>query len=272
MDKGVEEDKHPDGCRHVADASPHGHHGTGVVVGLKGRAELALGEDDEGVDDLVELAKVEDPTVEGKALVPEAARDVAARYTAGIEKRGARGRVPEAGGLVVRDIVAEASSAMELAERVHGASPAVGAGRADDTAAEDLEGTVPGPGRVDGEEDVVGDDKGAEGAGLADGPGPLVGRLVVEVESLGRDGIDGGDGQRHLGVKGGCEPGIGDGKWDVVARRRDGHGVGRRRQLEERGIGRAGKEIWLGHCEMSWGRVTIGQMMRVGGGGDFPSR
>ncbi len=49
--------------------------------------------------------------------------------------------------------------------------------------------------RVDGEKDVVGDDEGLEGARLADGPRwPLVRRLVVGVQQLCADGVDGGDG------------------------------------------------------------------------------
>ncbi len=42
----------------------YAHHGAGVVVRLQRRAELALGEDDERVEHLVELAEVEDPAVE----------------------------------------------------------------------------------------------------------------------------------------------------------------------------------------------------------------
>jgi hypothetical protein len=36
MDERVEEDEDPDGHRHVAHASPHTHHGTGMVVRLEG--------------------------------------------------------------------------------------------------------------------------------------------------------------------------------------------------------------------------------------------
>lgn len=73
MDKGVEEAEDPDGAGHVPHTSPHAHHGASMVVSLQSRAVLALGQDNEGIQDLVELAQVEDPTVEVEALAPHAA-------------------------------------------------------------------------------------------------------------------------------------------------------------------------------------------------------
>lgn len=58
-----------------------------------------------------------------------------------------------------------------------------------------------GPCRVDSQEDVVQHDKGEERPCLADAPGLLVAGLVVLVEQLGRDGIDGGDGQWDPGIQ-----------------------------------------------------------------------
>lgn len=58
VNKGADKDKHPDGRRHVAHPGPHAHHGAGMVVCLQGRAEPALGEDDEGVEHLVEFTEV----------------------------------------------------------------------------------------------------------------------------------------------------------------------------------------------------------------------
>lgn len=73
MNERVDENKLPNGSRHVTHASPHAEHGSSVVVGLESRAELALGEDDEGVKNLVELAEIEDPAIVSQSLVPHTA-------------------------------------------------------------------------------------------------------------------------------------------------------------------------------------------------------
>lgn len=52
-----------------------------MVVGLKGRAELALGENDEGVENLVKLAEIEDPTIVSQTLIPHTATDSSAGKT-----------------------------------------------------------------------------------------------------------------------------------------------------------------------------------------------
>lgn len=71
MDTRVHERKHPDGRRHVAHSRPHAHHGACVVVGLERRASLSLGNNDGGIEDLVELGEVEEPAPESKTFVPE---------------------------------------------------------------------------------------------------------------------------------------------------------------------------------------------------------
>lgn len=111
MDKGVEEAEDPDGAGHVAHTSPHAHHGSGVVVGLQSRAVLALGQDDEGVENLVELAQVEDPAVEVEALGPQAAGLKGVGHTiAGshISSGALRGGIPSSSGVVVVHGVAQA--------------------------------------------------------------------------------------------------------------------------------------------------------------------
>lgn len=45
-----------------------------MVVGLESGAALALCENDEGVEDLVEFGEVEPPAPEGKSFVPETAQ------------------------------------------------------------------------------------------------------------------------------------------------------------------------------------------------------
>lgn len=61
----VEEDEHPDWRRHEANARPHAQHCAGMVVGLQGCASLALCNNDERVEHLVELGEVEPPSPKG---------------------------------------------------------------------------------------------------------------------------------------------------------------------------------------------------------------
>lgn len=89
MDSRVDKDEHPDRGGHVAHASPHAHHGAGMVVGLERGAHLALCQDDEGIKDLVEFAQIKDPAVKGQALVPDAA-----------QIRPARGSITRQGDIV----------------------------------------------------------------------------------------------------------------------------------------------------------------------------
>lgn len=71
MNEAVNEDEHPDRRAHVANASPHAQHGAGMVVGLQGRAPLAFGDNDESIQNLVELAEIENPTPESQSFIPQ---------------------------------------------------------------------------------------------------------------------------------------------------------------------------------------------------------
>ena len=73
MNEGVHKHEHPDWRAHVPNASPHTQHSTRMVVRLQSCAPLALGDDYQGVDNLVKLADVEHPTPECKAFVPQSA-------------------------------------------------------------------------------------------------------------------------------------------------------------------------------------------------------
>lgn len=222
VDEGVDQDKDPDGNGHVANASPHAKHGTSVVVGLESRAVLALSEDDEGVQDFVELAEVEDPAVVGETFVPETAHLVRVGVTSSIEKR--RGSIsssghPLAAGLVEEHRVAQSRSTVDTTQAINSGSDAARAGRAADTALHSTKHTPESPSGVNGEEDVVEDNESLEGSGLADGPWLLVARAVVAVEQLDGDGVCGGNGQRNLGIKSCSEPAGGD-----IERVHDGQG------------------------------------------------
>lgn len=263
MDEGVDEAEDPDRSGHVTHTSPHAEHSTGVVVGLESGAELALGEDDEGIKDLVELGEVEDPAVEGKTLVPETARVEAAGVAIGTEGDVGRVGLESTGLIAVEDGVAETSGTVDAADGVDETSETFRTEGAHERAADGTEHADEGPGGVDGEEDIVGNDKPVERPGLADSPGLLAGRLVVDVEELGGNGVDGSDGQRDLGV----QPGV----VNIIGDVEDGRGVGadRRRGDEARvGGGRELEEGCLGqgegdgrHCD-SWcnlNRVEFGE-------------
>lgn len=227
VDKRVELDKNPDGGRHVAHARPHAQHGAGVVVGLQGRAGLALGQDDEGVEDLVELAEVKEPAVVGKALVPDAA-GLRAVGQAGSGVNDTRGRIRagalEAAQVLVEvDRVAEPGRAVQTARTVGGGGEATGPEGADDALAHAAEHAPKGPGRVDGQEDVVEDDEEAKRGSFRNAPGLLVVGAVVAVQQLDGDGVERGNGDGHARVEGTEEEPVGN-----VERPHDGGGDGQR--------------------------------------------
>lgn len=98
-----------------------------------------------------------------------------------------------------------------------------------------------GPSRVDGEEDIVQNDKDMEWSCLADSPWLLVIGTVVYVEKLGCNGVGSCYGQRHLGIQSthidvvGNVEGAHDGHRNRS--RRYSHCCCCRREAEELGIG-----------------------------------
>lgn len=66
----VDEDEHPYRRTHIPDPSPHAQHSAGMVVRLQCCAPLALRNDDERIENLVEFADVEHPTPESQTFVP----------------------------------------------------------------------------------------------------------------------------------------------------------------------------------------------------------
>jgi hypothetical protein len=222
-----------------------------MVIGLQSRAELSLGEDDEGVEDLVELAKIEDPAIVSQALVPETTRLCATGKA--IDDGGMlRDSNKCARGLVVVDRVSKTLRAVKAAEAVSGTGKTLRTHWVQDAPPHATEHAPESPCRVDGEKDIVEDDKDVEGTGLADCPGLLAVRLVVDVEALDSDGVEGSNGQGDLGVESSCVDVPRDVEWA-----QDGCGNvdrrdwGRRvcgRKAEEAGIGRRTQQVkMLGH-------------------------
>lgn len=213
MNARVDEDKHPNGRRHVTHASPHTHHGTGVVVCLERGAQLALGQDDEGVEDFIELAQVEDPSVEGEAFVPDATQVGAAWSFIYPECNIVGVRQPPSLILTIVDGIAKTGRTVKPGHTVHEAIGTLGAQRVHHAVAHHANHAQKGPCRVDGQENVVDDDKCVEKTSLAEGPGLFAVGDVVLVQELRRDGIHDGDGYGDLGVQSGPVKMVGDQDW-----------------------------------------------------------
>lgn len=213
VDPRVDKDEHPNGWGHVAHASPHAHHGTGVVVGLERGAQLAFGQNDEGIEDLVELAEVEDPAIKGQALVPDAPRVGAARGSVACQRDIARIRCPVAFLRVVKDGISKACGTMKASHAVHEAIDALRRRRADHTTVHDADHTVERPRRVDRQKHIVGHHERVKEAGFADGPWLLAVGGVVDVQELRGDSVDGGNRQWHFGIEGGLVKVVRDQDW-----------------------------------------------------------
>lgn len=244
MDKRVDEDKDPNGSRHVTNASPHAHHGTSMVVGLESGAGLALGQDDKGIEDLVELAEVEDPTVVRQTLGPHTTTG-----THGVGRSRSEASV-DAVGLVVVQRVGHTGFTVEMAESVGRGSDAVRAKGVRETPLQTVEHAPAGPGGVDGEEDIVENDEVAEYPRLADSPGLLVVGEVVAIGQLDSDGVGESDANGHASVEGSAEDALGDvereghrGRLD--ARRGDGSGSVDGGEGEQARVGEAPDQLRL---------------------------
>lgn len=134
---------------------------------------------------------------------------------------------------MVRDGVTEASRAVDLAESVDGADHGIGLGVVRERVLQAANHGDAGNGRVDGQEDVVEDDKGEEGTRLGDPPGLVAMLAIVPVDVGDGDEVDGGDGQRDL---------VGEGALVDVGG--DGEGIRKRRLAVPRGRNGKGRWVW----------------------------
>lgn len=113
---------------------------------------------------------------------------------------------------VVRDCIAEPARAMNLAERIDGADDGIGIAVVGERVLQAADHGDAGNGGVDGEEDIVEDDKGVEGARFGDSPGLVTMLAVVPVDVGDGDEVDGGDGQWHLVGQGALVDVLGNGE------------------------------------------------------------
>lgn len=237
VDEAVDEDEHPNGRAHVANTGPHAKHSAGMVIGLQGRAPLALGDNDESVQDLVELAKIEDPAPESQSLIPQPANigRVWVSVRAHADERILR--LPDVDGGVVGDGVAQTSRAVNLAHRVRNAGEPARVVPARPGMHERSEHGDESREAVDGEDDIVEDDEGLEEGLARDPPGLVAAAAVDGVE--GEYGEDVGDGEeeRHLRAHCQVEEPWRDSEWRAKGAlsdgRRKGAGQVGWRELEE---------------------------------------
>lgn len=238
MDSRVDQSKHPDGWGHEAHTSPHGQHGTGVVVLLEGGASLALCEDNGRVENLVELGEIEPPAPESKPLVPDPAEIGAVGKTAGSQGNVWVEAAPRVIGVVEGNGVAKSAGAVDLAEGVDGANDGVGLAVVGEGVLEAADHGDAGDGRVDGQEDVVEDDKREEGSGFGDPPRLVSMLAVVPVDVGDGDKVDRGNGQRDLVGQSALVDVLRNGKWVrkrrlAGPRRWDGRGRSVGRELKD---------------------------------------
>jgi len=206
MNCAVDENKHPDWRAHVSDAGPHAQHGACMVVRLQGRTTLALREDDQGVEDLVELADIEHPAPEGQPLIPQATNIGRIGIAIISHLNQSVLCLPDVDGRVIRRSVAKPSWTMDLAESVchtcqtvriiPDARPGMRNGSAHGS--EGREG-------VGSQQDVVQHHEPLKWLLLGDPPWLVIPASVVRVEREDGDDVDGGEGEGNPWLERGVE-------------------------------------------------------------------
>ena len=200
VDEAVDEDEHPDRRAHVAHTSPHTQHSACVVVCLKSCATLALCDNDESVQDLIELAEVEEPTPEGKSLVPQSSNISRIRVSTRAHVNQRVLGFPNVDGRVVCSSIAQASRSVDLAHRVGNACETGRVVESWESVSECAVHGDEGSGAVDCKDDVVEDDERLE-EGLARNPPWLMATLAVDgVQSEDGEDVGGRKEERHLGA------------------------------------------------------------------------
>lgn len=251
MDPRIDEDKHPDRRAHETDARPHAQHRASMVVRLERRRALALCQNDEGIDDLVELADIEDPAPESQPFVPQSAHIRRIRVARRQEVDGRVLHLPDVDRRVVRRGVTESSRPMQLTQRVRDTCRAIRVVQSRPSARDRSCHGAKRREAVQSENDIVDDDEGAEGGGLADGPWLVFAAAVVRVEGEDGEDVAGREGERDSRAKRevvevavdaeGRADGLLVEGWRDGGRERVGDG------LECRGPGQVGRRLILHH-------------------------
>lgn len=254
MNTRVEEDKDEDGRAHVPDTDPHADDGSGVMVALQVARLLALHQDDDGIDDFVKLAEVEDPSVECETFVPESAgrqRGRRMRLEELVRSRVRREPQVDVRRGIVDRCIAVSLGTLNLA---HGIDcrhqSALGPLPRTDKRPPEAGGddAYECPCRVDGQENIVQNDEPEECARLANCPWLSSAGPVVLVERLDDDGVDDGHIDRDFDVEPFRVDVFGDRERRKGGRcRRDRRGFASRGIVEERRRREPEPDGWMVH-------------------------
>jgi hypothetical protein len=182
MNARVNQDKHPDWRRHIANTSPHAQHGTRVVISLESGAALALGNDDGRVKDLVEFGEVEPEAPPGKAFIPHPSHVSRWGPGNGVEADGAIPVVPLIRLRVEGGSAAKSTRAIDFAQSINGTDKCVAVGIMGKGPLQTVEHGIASDGGVDSEKDVVQDDECIKGTRLADSPSLVAIAAIVRIQ------------------------------------------------------------------------------------------
>jgi hypothetical protein len=221
----VDQDKHPNRRRHIANASPHAQHGTRVVISLQSGAALPLGENDGGIENLVELGEVEPPAPPRKAFIPHPSNVGRWGQAIGIKADEAVPVVPLVRLRVIRSGAAKSTRAIDFAESIDSADKCVGIGIMGEGPLQTVEHSIASDSGVDSKEDVVKNNECLEDSRLADGPRlvPMASVVRIQRDDCGR--VDARNGQGDFIGQSSVEDICRNGEWGpdrgpIVGRRK----------------------------------------------------
>lgn len=160
-----------------------------MVVSLQSSASLALCDNDEGIENLVELAQIEQPAPESQSLVPQSAHIGRIWGTLWQQIDESVLGLPHCGRRVVCDCIAETAWTLHLAKRVCNACQSVGVIKARPHAIGGSCHSGESQARVDRQEDVMEDDKDLECARSCDPPRLVSMSLVVRIDQSDGDDV-----------------------------------------------------------------------------------
>lgn len=163
-----------------------------MVVGLQGRALLALGQNDRGVDNLVELGQIEEPAKVSQALVPKTSSIGGVWHAVG-QVHARVGNRPFISDRAVGSSVAVTTGSVNLAERVHDSNQTVGIIAVWERAAECLEHAHESPCGVDSQEDIVENDEQFEQSSVTERPWFISATFIDAVKQYHGERVDSGD-------------------------------------------------------------------------------
>lgn len=147
-----------------------------MVVSLQSRRSLSLSQDNNGINNLVKLGKVKEPSIESKTLIPKTSTS---RQRSGRDISLTRsGGNPLLSRRIICDGVAKSRWSIELAKAVNHTNDSLRSRWRWDSSLKPLPHADECPSRVNGEENVVKNDDPVEGAGLGDGPWLVTARGV----------------------------------------------------------------------------------------------